>query len=126
MDTHTFTIERPHNPTAAGTFRTTFHAEQRMSERGVSCSDLEAALTYGRPVWARGARIYAIGHKEVERYTDGEVDLTSQEGVQAVCHPDGTVLTVYRNSDFRSLRPARRSPRTRGSRRGGDRARKKR
>lgn len=54
--------------------------------------------------WTRGARIYAIGRREVERYRAQGVDLDPFEGVQVVTKLDGAVLTVYRNRDLRGLR----------------------
>ena len=52
------------------------------------------------------AAIYAIGRKEVERLGRSGVDVAEYEGVQVVCTPDSSaILTVYRNSDFRGLKP---------------------
>jgi hypothetical protein len=65
---------------------------------------VDVVLEYGRRVFTRGAIIYAIGRKEVARYRYEGLDLSNCEGVQVVCLMDGTVLTVYRNHDFRGLR----------------------
>jgi len=65
---------------------------------------VEAVLAHGRSVWARGAQIYALGRKEVARALQRGLDLRPFAGLQVVCAPDGDVLTVYRNHDFRSLR----------------------
>ena len=86
----------------------TRHAWRRMTARGLSYSAVDAALEYGRVAHVRGATIYAIGRKEVARYASEGVDLARFDGVQVVCTPGGTVLTVYRNRDFRGLRPRRR------------------
>lgn len=38
-------------------------------------------------------------------YVGEGVDLSGVEGVQVVCSRDGAILTVYRNKNFRGLRP---------------------
>jgi hypothetical protein len=81
----------------------TKHACDRMSRRGLSEAAVAAAIAYGRIVHIRGAAIHAIGRKEVEWFEPDGIDL--YEGVQVVCSPEGAVLTVYRNRDFRGLRP---------------------
>jgi len=88
----------------------THHARQRMSVRGLSPSTVALTLRYGRTVYTRGAEVYALGRKEVRRFARLGVDLSTCEGVQVVCLTDGTVLTAYRNRDFRGLRSRR--PRT--------------
>ena len=85
----------------------TKHAWQRMTSRGLSEKAIEAALDHGRVVHARGAAIYAVGRKEVARCQQDGINLSDFEGVQVVCKPDGMILTVYRNRDFRGLRPRR-------------------
>lgn len=86
----------------------TRHAWQRMCARGISLAALDATLTYGRVAHIRNAAIYAIGRSEVSRYRRHGADLAAYEGIQVVCSLDGKVMTVYRNHDFRSLRPRRR------------------
>ena len=89
-------------------FAFTSHAIHRMDERGISQEAVDLAVSYGRAVHERGATIYAIGRKEVQRYRSQGVDLSDQEGIQVVCNKAGGIMTVYRNRDFRSLRPRRR------------------
>ena len=83
----------------------TKHARSRMNERCVSPEAVMKVTTYGRVAHVRGAEIYAVGRKEVERFLAEGVDLRRVEGIQVVCSADGSVLTVYRNSNFRGLRP---------------------
>lgn len=83
----------------------TKHAHARMNERRLSDEAVNMVMTYGRAVRVRGAEIYAVGRKEVEYYLAEGVDLSRFDGVQVVCSPDGAILTVYRNKDFRGLRP---------------------
>ncbi len=86
--------------------RLTRHAHTRMAARRLSPSAIDAVLRYGRAVHVRGARIHAIGRREVARYLGVGVDLSAYEGIQVVCSPGGLVLTAYRNRDFRGLRRA--------------------
>lgn len=83
----------------------TKHAAERMRMRGVHPGALAATIAYGRLIHTRGADILAIGRKEVERYRREGIDLSRHEGLQAVLGEDGAVVTVYRNRDFRGLRP---------------------
>jgi len=79
-----------------------------MNARRLSRETVAQTLQYGREIHVRGAVIFAIGRKEVEHAKRFGVDLTRGEGVQVICSRDGGVMTVYRNRDFRSLRPRRR------------------
>lgn len=92
-------------------YEVTQHAWQRMCARSLSRAALDAVLSYGRVIYTRGAAIYALGRKEVARLARRGIDVARFEGVQVVCSPAGKVLTVYRNRDFRGLRPRRRRQR---------------
>ena len=83
----------------------THHANSRMQRRAISEPALEATIAYGRMVHTRGAVIHAIGRNEIAEYAEDGVDLSEFHGIQVVCAQDGSVLTVYRNRDFRRLRP---------------------
>lgn len=89
----------------------TGHAYRRMTARSLSYDAVTAALTFGRSVRTRSADIHVIGRKEVEPYRHQGIDLSSFEGIQLVWALDGTVITVYRNRNFRGLRPRRRQRR---------------
>lgn len=91
-----------------GNYSLTLHAQQRMDMRGISPSCVSQALSYGRKIHVRGAVIYAIGRKEVAQCSSLGIDLTGMDGLQVVCSNNGAVMTVYRNRDFRGLRPKRR------------------
>jgi murein DD-endopeptidase MepM/ murein hydrolase activator NlpD len=84
--------------------RISLHAQDQMDARSISVAALRSTLKYGRAVWTRGARIYAIGRKEVEYYRAHGVDLARFEGIHVVASADGTIITVYRNRDLRGLR----------------------
>ena len=95
-------------PSTLGGFSLSKHAYERMATRSISRTAIAAALEFGRCVEIRGAQIFAIGRKEVEKYRRDGVDLREFEGTQVVVTASGAVMTVYRNSDFRSLRTRRR------------------
>lgn len=82
----------------------TDHARLRMDGRRIPAAAVAAVLDYGRVVWVRGAQVYALGRKEVDRAARRGLDLRAYAGLQVVCTPDGDVITVYRNHDFRGLR----------------------
>lgn len=90
--------------TTLGSFSLTKHAYERMIARSISRTAIEAALEFGRCVEIRGAQVFAIGRKEVAKYRREGIDLREFEGTQVVVTASGAVMTVYRNSDFRSLR----------------------
>lgn len=96
-------------PSIAEGYTLSRHALRRMRSRCIPSDAVRAALWYGRVVLTRGAELYVIGHQEVRRYAGEGIDLSAHEGVQVVCTPEGHILTVYRNRDFRSLRPRRRT-----------------
>ena len=81
------------------------HAWARMSERSLSPDMIRRVLDYGRISHVRNATIYAVGRKEIKCFDRENVDLTDVEGVHVVCNESGAVMTVYRNRDFRGLRP---------------------
>ena len=85
--------------------RLTMHASQRMTARGITETAVRAVLDHGRIVHVRGAAVHALGRKEVRCFRRRGIDLAPYEGIHIVCTPDGTILTVYRNQDFRGLRP---------------------
>jgi len=95
------------NAPEASNFPTiTQHAWARMCGRRLNGQTIDAVLNYGRVVHVRGAAIHVIGRKEVEKLARSGVDVGDCEGVQVVCTPDDSaILTVYRNNDFRGLRP---------------------
>lgn len=89
------------------------HAWQRMSRRGLSPDAIGRVIDFGRVAYVRGAMIYAVGRKEVERFSRDGIRLSDVEGLQVVCTEDGVIMTAYRNHDFRGLRPRRRRNRRR-------------
>jgi hypothetical protein len=92
----------PHS--TEGCFILTEHAKERMAMRGLRADAIDAALTYGRVVYVRGADIYAVGRKEIARYAEEGIDLAAYDGVQVVVTAERIILTVYRNRSFNGLR----------------------
>ncbi len=83
----------------------TKHAWKRMNARSLPPEAVASALQYGRVVYTRGAAIHVIGRKEIRKYEKRGINLSVYEGIQVLCNPkDGTVITVYRNRNFRGLR----------------------
>jgi len=101
-------VVREHSKTQyGGGFILSEHAANRMCERNVNRGEINSALKYGRVTFNRGAKIYAIGRKEIEFFKQHEIDLIGLDGVQVIVSPDDEIITVYRNNDFRGLRPNR-------------------
>jgi tyrosine-protein phosphatase YwqE len=88
------------------------HASKRMAQRGLSAEQVDLVLIYGRKVRARGAVFYVVGKKEIARLGDKMSELIALEGIQVVVNTDDeVVMTVYRNHDFRQIRPGKRRER---------------
>ena len=87
----------------------TAHAEARMTERKLTRTDIEAALSFGREVHTRGITIFAVGQKEVKMALLQKLDISKLEGIHVLCSRDGDVVTTYRNFDLRGLRPRHRT-----------------
>ena len=97
-------------------FTISSHAEMRMNARGISREALNKVVQFGRINYARGARIYALGDRDVHRVRAHGIRIENFKGIHVVCSPDNHVLTVYRNQDFSGLRPGRRRYRSARSR----------
>ena len=81
------------------------HAGSRMGSRRISCNDVCTVMTYGRTYHVRGAVVYALGKREAEMCRMDGLNPDRIEGLQVVCSSDdNSVITVYRNHDFSSLK----------------------
>ena len=85
----------------------TNHALMRIGARGIPLRAVEATLLLGSVFRVRGAKIHALGRKDLLGHEKSGIDdMAAYEGTQVVCTPDGKfVITAYRNRDFRGLRP---------------------
>lgn len=81
------------------------HADSRMGSRRISQNDVANVMSYGRTFHVRGAVIYALGRHEAELCRKDGLRPDRIEGLLVVCAAqDNTVITVYRNNDFSSLK----------------------
>ena len=82
------------------------HAIKRMSQRAINSEQIQLALKYGRLIYSRHAKFYVIGKKEVQRHNKEGLDLRFMEGLQVLVNEKtNLVMTVYKNKDFRQIRP---------------------
>lgn len=85
------------------------HAQQRMDLRGMSERDIELVLKFGRKIHSRRTVFHVIGRKEIKKYASECPELKELDGLHVLTVPqNGTVLTAYRNHDFRHIRPSKR------------------
>ena len=82
-----------------------YHAKKQMKRRGISSEAIWKVLEFGREVFTRGAIVYVLGRKEIEHFKNVGINLIGLNGLQVVCGEDLSVITVYRNRNFRRLRP---------------------
>ena len=83
----------------------TTHAILRMGSRRIRPVDVDIVINYGRMSYARGAVIYAVGRKEMAFCQKEGTTCNRAQGLHVVCAPDDdTVITVYRNNNFKGLR----------------------
>ena len=83
------------------------HAEERMDARSIGAEAIEGVIGCGRVVYVNKARIYFVGRREVRQHAKLGIDISAWEGIHVVTSLSGVVVTTYRNSDIRHLRPRR-------------------
>src|SRR4051794_24445521 len=88
-------------------FQLTQHAWTRMIVRRIPYEALAATIEFGRVAQTRGATIFALGRKEIDRYGKAHPHLNRYDGIQVVCE-GSCIVTVYRNRDFAGLRKSKR------------------
>lgn len=93
-------------------FTLTNHANQRMAQRAIHKNQILAVLEYGRIIHSRRARFYVLGKRDVKQLAKMGVDVRDIENIQVVVdEKSNAILTVYKNKDFRQIRPKRRRDR---------------
>ena len=98
------------NGSASNPIHISGHAVCRMNSRRFNVDILETVLEFGRVVYTRGASIHVIGKKEITRYSTKGINLSACEGIHVVCSTDEeTIITMYKNKNFRGLRPRKRN-----------------
>jgi hypothetical protein len=95
-----------------GALDLTQHAEMRMSQRSIDLEQIQLVLSYGRLIHSRRARFYVMGRKEIKRLEKNGLEVSDLENIQiVVAKKSNLILTVYRNKDFRQIRPKHRRER---------------
>jgi hypothetical protein len=90
----------------------TTHASKQMNFRGISERKITQVIRYGRLVFSKGAEIYVMGQKEIQACARMDIDAKELHGIHVVCSTDnGVVITAYRNTSLRKLKPNRRGRR---------------
>ncbi|MDB4806903.1 DUF4258 domain-containing protein [Pseudomonadales bacterium] len=88
------------------------HAQMRMSQRSIDLEQVKLVLSHGRMIHSRRARFYVVGRKEIKRLEKAGLDVRNLENIQIVVDErSNRILTVYRNKDFRQIRPKHRRER---------------
>ncbi len=83
----------------------TRHARQRMAQRAISCTAIEAALAWGTEYHQRGCRTaYFLGKRAVARARQAGIQLRGFMNTAVVVAADGAVITTIRTTNARRLR----------------------
>jgi len=93
-------------------FHLSKHAQLRMSQRSIDLEQIQKVLNYGRMIHSRRARFYVVGKKDTKRLSKNGVNTQGLENMQVLVEEKtNTIVTVYRNKDFRHIRPVHRCER---------------
>lgn len=85
------------------------HARKRIGSRRLPLSAVNAVMAYGSYHHVRGADIFVMSRRDIERAARKGLDMSGCAGIHVVCSNDGVVLTAYRNHNLKGLRPRGRS-----------------
>jgi hypothetical protein len=93
-------------------FGLSHHALRRMSQRSIYLEQVQLVLSHGKVIHSRRARFYVVGRKEIKRLGKAGLDVEGLENIQVIVdEKSNRILTVYRNKDFRQIRPKHRRER---------------
>lgn len=98
-------IARYRNSDQSGVYVLSEHVEEEMAKRGISLFHVENTLTFGKYKRTRGAKIFAIGKKEVSYYKDLGYDIAEYENTHVVCSNEGAIITTYKNNSMKDMKP---------------------
>lgn len=84
-------------------FPYTTHALQRCRNRAIRKEAVEAVLEFGRFRYGRGAEIFTLRRRDVQRWAAWGYELSRFVGIEVVCGYDGRVVTAYRKRNVRSI-----------------------
>lgn len=94
------TIQALNHHTQGMAISLTNHAISRMAQRGIKLKDVELVLDYGREMYAKGAILYVLSKKEIEKHQKTEPKLKNLRGLKVVVSTHNyTVITAYRNKN---------------------------
>lgn len=79
------------------------HANIRAKQRGFTPKQVATIIRFGRKNHQAGAIYYSIGHKEIKRYYKQAPFLQDMNGMHIVMSLDGTILTMFRNRNFKKI-----------------------
>jgi hypothetical protein len=108
-------IESGHSAANDELFCLSHHAHIRMSQRSIDLAQIQNVLMHGKMMHSRRARFYVVGKRDVKRLAKAGLDTQNLENIQVVVEEkSNTIVTVYRNRDFRHIRPTSRRQRHMG------------
>jgi hypothetical protein len=90
-------------------FDLTWHAQERMQQRGIRTDLVALILENGESTHAAGAVFYHVGHKDVPDHLPAALKERLEGGTVVMDPATGEILTVYRNRT--ANRHIRRKPR---------------
>lgn len=80
------------------------HARERLDQRGVSLSGLEAALRWGRRSWTHGDLQYRLDRRRVQAARREGIRVDEHEGTTVILTQSEVVKSVWRNRRPRRIR----------------------
>lgn len=80
------------------------HAYKRRLQRGIKKQQIAHILRFGRKQYQNNAIYYSIGNKEIQKHAELCPALKNMNGLHLVTALNGTVITLFRNRNFKLLR----------------------
>jgi hypothetical protein len=84
----------------AATYTPCGHFTMRQAQRGISDEMVALALQFGKPFYEGEDRVYFLGRRQMPKGIDSRL-AERANGMVVVVGPDHTLVTTYRNPDFR-------------------------
>lgn len=82
----------------------TQHACKRMRQRGLSDTDIQTVIRFGRKVKTKAAQHHVMGRREVKHYAPLGFNFSALQDVHVVVASDGRVITAHKNAHFKGIR----------------------
>lgn len=80
------------------------HAYKRCIQRGIKQKMIAHIIRFGRKKYQNNAIYYSVGRKEIKKHAQVCPALKEMNGMHLVMSTQGTVLTLFRNKDFRIIK----------------------